>query len=242
MRRFLLIAFASVLTVHSFAQDTASRKTLLKPGNAVPRSNDHFMLQVGYTMWQNKPDSINTGGLSRTFNAYFLFDFPFKTNPNWSVAIGPGIATDNVYLDKTYADLRGVTTAAVFRNQADTNHWRKFKVATAYLEAPVELRFSSNPDNNRSSFKVAVGAKIGTLISAGIKGKNMQTRDDKDISNYTLKEKSKTFFNRNRLSVTGRVGYGPFSLFASYGITPLFKEGLGPAVRPLTVGLTLSGL
>jgi hypothetical protein len=40
----------------------------------------------------------------------------------------------------------------------------------------------------------------------------------------------------------GRIGYGKFSLFTSYTINPVFKEGVAPTVRPLTIGLTLSGL
>jgi hypothetical protein len=57
-----------------------------------------------------------------------------------------------------------------------------------------------------------------------------------------MKESSKRFFNKNRLSGMVRVGYGHFSLFGSYQFTPLFKEGGGPVVRPFSIGLTLSGL
>jgi hypothetical protein len=39
-----------------------------------------------------------------------------------------------------------------------------------------------------------------------------------------------------------RVGYGNVTLFGSYTLTDLFKEGQGPRVKPFSVGLTLSGL
>ena len=39
-----------------------------------------------------------------------------------------------------------------------------------------------------------------------------------------------------------RVGYGNLSLFGTYQIGSLIKEGLGPQVKPYTIGLTLSGL
>ena len=42
----------------------------------------------------NRPDSIGTKGFSRTFNMYLMLDFPFRTNPHFSVALGPGFATD----------------------------------------------------------------------------------------------------------------------------------------------------
>lgn len=217
------------------------RPTGVKPVN-MPRSSDHVMLQLGYTNWQGKPDSINTDGLHRTFNAYFLFDFPFKTNPHWSVAVGAGVAVDNIYFDKTYVGIKDNTPSLVFRNLQDTNRFKKYKLMTTYLEAPVELRFSARPEDNKRSFKVALGVKVGTLVGAVVKGKNLENRNGNTVLSYTAKEKSKRFFNQNRLSATARIGYGSFSLFGSYALTPLFKEGQAPTIRPLTVGLTLSGL
>ncbi len=115
-------------------------------------------------------------------------------------------------------------------------------MATAYLEAPVELRFSSNPDDNKKSVKLALGVKVGTLLSAQVKGKNLQNRGGTTVNEYKVKESSKQFFNKNRLSATARFGYGHFSLFGSYQITSLFKEGVAPKINPFSVGLTLSGL
>ena len=242
MRKVLLVVLSGMISTSLFAQnDSVARKAALTPGNAV-KGGDHFMIQLGYLTWNNKPDSIQTKGLPRTFNMYFLFDFPFKTNPKWSVAIGPGIATDHMFFNETTVGIARNTSNVVFDNVSDTNHFKKYKLTTAYLEAPVELRFSSNPYENKRSVKVAVGAKVGTLLSATVKGKELQNSADRTINDYTMKEKSKRFFNTTRLSGTARLGYGPFSLFASYGITPVFKEGVGPQVRPLTIGLTISGL
>ena len=225
-----------------FAQsDSIPKKNVLSP-KIMPRSNDHFILQLGYTTWNGQPDSINTGGIPRTFNAYFLFDFPFKTNPHWSAAIGAGIGTDNIFFDKTNVDIKSLSTAIRFENLEDTNSFKKYKLATSYLEAPVELRFRSKPGDDRRSVKAAVGLKVGMLLNAHTKGKNLENKGGNTINDYKVKEYSKKFFNKNRLAATARLGYGHFSLFGSYQITTLFKEGEGPAVRPLTVGLTLSGL
>ena len=239
MRRIVLSFFIVLSSITLFAQnDSAARK----PSVTLPRANDHFLMQLGYTTWQGKPDSIQTGGLPRTFNMYFLFDYPFKTNPHWSVAIGAGIATDNMFFDKTTVGIKDPTTRVIFADVSDTSNFKKYKLATAYLEAPVELRFALNPDNNARSFKFAIGAKVGTLLNAHTKGKTLRDKGGNTLISYTLKENSKRFFNQNRLSLTARVGVGHFSLFGSYAVTPLFKEGLGPVIRPMSVGLTLSGL
>ena len=90
--------------------------------------------------------------------------------------------------------------------------------------------------------QVALGVKIGALINAHVRASELQNSKDETLNDYVLKESSKRFFSKSRVSGTARVGIGHFSLFASYGFTPIFQEGLGPTVRPLTVGLMLSGL
>ena len=117
-----------------------------------------------------------------------MFDFPFKTNPQFSVAIGAGIGSSNIIFDKMEVEVAGSTQTLRFRNLADTNQWKKFKLVSAYLEAPVELRFTLDPANYSRSFKVALGAKIGTLLNIHTKAKNFQNKTGGAINSYTRKE------------------------------------------------------
>lgn len=207
------------------------------------RSKDHLLIQIGIDSWANMPDTINTRGIARSFNMYFMFDFPFKTNPKLSAAIGAGIGTNNMYFDETIIDIAGRRANRIsFTDASDTTHFKKYKLMTTYLEAPVELRFSARPDMPRKSFKAAIGVKVGTMLAASAKGKNLQNSADQSINNYTSKEKSKRYFNSTRISLTGRVGFGNLSLFGSYQVNAFIKEGFGPDVKPFSVGLTLSGL
>lgn len=248
MRRIAFSALLLILTGAAMAQDsTATTGTTTTTTTKTKRtfetaSNDHFMMQLGYTSWTNKPDSIHTKGFPRAFNIYLMLDFPFKTNPHFSVALGPGISTDNIYFSKTYVGIKDATSTLRFQNLADTSHFKKYKLATAFAEVPVELRYRFNPGDDRRSVKLALGAKVGTLLNAHVKGRDLQDKNGNTLLAYTQKESSKRFFNKNRLSLTARAGYGHFTAFASYSVTPLFKEGTGPVVRPLTIGLTLSGL
>ena len=128
------------------------------------------------------------------------------------------------------------------KDVSDTTHFKKYKLATAWLEVPVELRYSFNPENPNKSLKIAIGAKVGTLVNAHTKGKTWQNSQNQTLISYIQKESSKRFFNSTRIVPTIRVGYGHFSLYGAYQVTSLFKEGLGPDVRPYSIGLTLSGL
>lgn len=241
MKKALLLSLFALTGIILFAQEKPKSDSK-KKFNLKNRANDHLLLQVGYTGWSKIPDSINTKGLSRSFNMYFMFDFPFKSNQQISVGIGAGVGTDNIYFDKTYVGIKDPTPTLRFIDQSDTNHFKKNKLATAFLEAPLELRFSSNPETPNKTFKVALGIKVGVLVNAHIKQKNLETAQGATLIDYTEKQASKHFFNSNRIVATARIGYGVFGVFGTYQLNPLFKEGLGPNVEPYTIGLTLSGL
>ena len=237
----LLISGALLFSIAMQAQETPAPATAKPKIDLSNRPNDHFMVQLGYAGWAGIPDTINTKGISKTLNVYFLFDFPFKTNPHLSMAFGPGIATDHILFGKTNVGIKDNTSTIHFTNQADTNHFKKTKLATAYLEAPVEFRYTADPMTGKG-LKLAFGVKVGTLINAHTRNSKYQDKNNQLLNDFVTKESSKRFFNKNRLSITGRVGMGHLSIFGSYQVTPLFKDGLGPVVRPFAIGINFSGL
>lgn len=206
------------------------------------RANDHFMIQLGYDGWAGKPDSIHTKGFPHSINAYFMLDFPFKTDPRFSIGLGAGISGASMYFDKTIVQVAGTTTRLNFKNAADTNYYKKFKLATAYAEVPVELRFTMDPEHNSQSWKFVLGAKIGTMINVHTKGKTLVNKSGSTLNAYTMKENSKRYFNGTRLAATARIGIGLFSIFGSYQVNQFLKEGLGPEIHPYSIGIGLSGL
>jgi hypothetical protein len=241
MKKILFIISCSLFVISISAQDEpkpGSKKKTTLPG----RANDHLLIQLGATNWAGKPDSIHTKGLSRSFNAYFMFDFPFKSDNRFSAAIGAGIGTDNIYFSKTYVGIKDITPTLRFQDVSDTNHFKKSKLTTAFLEAPIEFRFSSDPATPNKSYKFALGLKIGTLLNAHTKGKTWQTKGGGTLIPYTEKQTSKRFYNSNRFVATARFGYGVFSIYGAYQINTLFKEGFAPDIRPYSIGLTISGL
>ena len=208
------------------------------------RANDHFMLQYGFDGWPSIPDSINTSGFSRHFNAYFMIDKPFRTSPKFSIAFGLGIGSSNIFFSDTYINLKSNTTTLPFTNASQQDHFDKYKLNTTFLEVPLELRFVTNPAQPDKGFKIALGIKGGLLLSAHTKGKNLIDSSGKSIydSKYIEKESEKKFINNTRAALTGRIGYGHISLDGSYQATSFLKSGAGPTINPYSFGLTLSGL
>ena len=241
MKKIALFVFSCLLINSLLAQDTTFKKKK-EPISLAGRANDHFLVQFGLAGWAGKPDSIATGGFSKSFNVYFMFDFPFKTNPKLSMAFGPGISSDHILFDKTYVGIKDPTQTLRFTDQSDTNHFKKTKLNTTYLEAPIEFRYTANPLNSDKSFKFAIGVKVGTMINAHTRNKDLENKSGNSLNSYTMKETSKRFFNTTRLVGTARVGLGHFSLYGSYQVTTLFKEGVAADIRPFSIGLTISGL
>jgi hypothetical protein len=69
--------------------------------NLANRPNDHFMIEFSYDNWVGKTDSMNTSGFSRGFAMYFMFDFPFKSDPHFSIGAGIGIDASNIFFHNT---------------------------------------------------------------------------------------------------------------------------------------------
>jgi hypothetical protein len=223
-------------------QDQKRKMNLAQLGLA-NRSKDHLLIQVGIDNWANAPDSLNIRGASRSFNMYLMFDFPFKTNPKLSVAVGAGIGTSNMYFKDTYIDIAGRTGNTLsFQDVSDTTRFKKYKLMTTYLEAPVEFRWTKNPERPKSSLKVALGGKIGTMLGASTKGKNLLNSAGQTVNSYIQKEKSKRYFNTTRIALTGRIGLGNVFVFGTYQVNSFIKDGFGPDVRPYSIGIMMSGL
>jgi hypothetical protein len=240
MRKLLIAVVALGTAFTSFSQDLEPKKKF----DLSQRPADHFMLQLALNSWQGAPDSINShiSGFQRSANVYIMLDKPFKGNPKMSIAGGLGIGTANIYFKKMTVDIASNKTMLPFRAVDTLDNFKKFKLSTAFLEVPLELRFTANPETPNKSIKAAVGVKLGTMLNAKTKGKTLRNAAGNVINGYTVKESSKGYFNTTRLAGTARVGYGIFTLFGSYSFTSVFKDGVAPDVKGMQFGLTISGL
>lgn len=243
MRKFFVIAAVfSFLSLGAWSQNTApgikfsstTRDTLpqiKKPGR------DFLMLQFGYTNWLNQPDSVKTKPFAYTFNIFMCYDFPIAKT-KLSFAAGLGVSTTSVYLKNQTLAISDTGTAG---NDAtfvtDAVGYKRYKFNTAYLTAPFELRYYSNTNNRNKGFKAAAGLQIGTLLGGHTKGQ-------RSVSGSIIKEKQNTkrYLSPWNFSATARLGWGNFSVFGSYNLTNVFKDGAGPGLTPMSVGICLTGL
>lgn len=211
--------------------------TLVKaqsPSSMIMHSRDFLVVQLSYDTWPGASDSVHTGGISRGVNVAFMYDFAIKQGSHFSVAPGLGVSTSNIFFKNQTADI-GVPNQTL--NFTQDTAYKHFKLATAYLEIPIELRYREFEDNANTGFKVAAGLKFGTLLSAHTKGKLIYAG-----GKQAQKVSDKRYFQTWRVAATLRIGWGNFAVFTSYSLTPLLKTNAGPDIHPLQVGLSLSGL
>lgn len=195
--------------------------------NNVLNSNNEMKVPVGYEFL----DVDFTG--SRTF-ALNLLEKNFSLIGNkFGVTTGLGFQWYNYRFAKN---------AQLFANQDAINgmldtinetKYEKSKLAYTMLNIPLLLEFQTNPNHNTKSFHINAGVIFGVKLCSHTK----TILEDGATTKITVSDD----FNLNpiRLDATASIGYDIVNLFASYSLTPLFKEKEGPKLYPFTAGIYL---
>ena len=235
-KQLLALTFLSFLFI---APSQAQKIDLLpkKKSSISKPSRDFLMVQLTYDNWSNKPDSIKTTGLGRGLGIYLCYDWPIN-NSHFSFASGIGVGSSNIFFKNQELSLTDTgSLGSQVRFVDATESYKKYKFATAYFEAPFELRYFSNKENRNAGFKAAIGLRVGTLLNGHTKG--VYTLDGNKM---TEKVDTKRYLEKWRFAATLRVGYGNFSLLGTYNFNSLFKATNGPQVTPYSIGICISGL
>jgi hypothetical protein len=111
--------------------------------------------------------------------------------------------------------------------------YSKNKLRATYLQVPLMLEFNTSNDPERT-FHVAAGIIGGWKI-----GSQYKQRFESEGKEYKVKVSDDYNLSPLTLDATARIGYRNLTLFATYGLTSLFKDDKGPEVYPVTVGLSL---
>jgi hypothetical protein len=237
----LFFAFGSqAQTTSADAEVVKTKKSFLAVNNQFKKpSKDYIMLQAGFHTWALPSSSnIRLSQRGHDLGAYLCYDFPLARK-NFSFAGGAGIGSSNIYLKDQRISLADTSRANLFANFVSDTSYKRFKLSLNYLEFPLEFRYYGNNDNRNRGFKLAIGAKVGTLINAHTKGFTTTA-----IGNFREKENNRRFFESWRIVPMARIGWGNFSLYGSYQINELFKpvNTQGTGVRPISFGITIGGL
>jgi hypothetical protein len=113
-------------------------------------------------------------------------------------------------------------------------NYTKNTLSSTYLQAPLLLQISTNKNPNKA-WNISAGIVGGIRVDA----RQIQKWEADDKKN---KDKTKDDFQFNpfQASLMATIGYGDWSLYATYGLSDVFNEGSAPKVRGVNAGILLS--
>ena len=208
-------------------------------------------MEFGFNRDMTGPDdfSLYLWG-SRTINFYYQYDIRILKS-RFSFVPGIGLSLERYKFKKArtlaYMTTDSLKLVSPYSQPSDIETFvptavKKSQLITNYVEVPLELKYSSRPDDPARTFKISIGGRVGYLIDSFTK---MKYKEDHEMK--VLKNKQDFNLTQLRYGLYTKVGFGNFSIFAYYNLTNLFQSGEGPYIKGVkddfptgTVGISLS--
>lgn len=241
MTKLTVLLFLVSLSVTTFGQTTETKSRVGRPD--LPGI---VTLEFGLNRGLDAPDRFDLGLFgSRSINIYYQYELRIL-NSRMSFVPGIGLSLERFKFRNgdilTFPGDNRDSVILVRMADHQITRLKKSQLITNYIDVPLELRYTSNPDDAARSFKISVGARVGYLYDAMTK---IKFREDGELKQ--IKDKQNFNLNRLRYGVSAKVGFGNFALFGYYNLSPLFKEreGIYNMGRPIdfntfTVGISLA--
>lgn len=172
-------------------------------------------------------------GKSITVNLNFA-EWAFKNEANnFGVVTGLGVSFMDFTFDQPITIEKAGGDGIIMPVGLDPDGLKKTKLNISYLTAPLMLEVKTPLRAGQSRLYLAAGVIGGVNIGSHTKYKYKNDKE-KTRSNFNL--------NQFKYDLTGRIGFGDFTLFVNYGMTPLFKDGRGPELHPVTFGFSFPNI
>jgi hypothetical protein len=219
------------------------------------RFNPHWAgLEFGPNIMTNIDYSIYGGDYQEAVDADFLELNPGKSltwnlniaeyaftnkRKNFGVVTGLGFSfQDYAFDDRNYTIIKEDDTGIIVPKPINPNEHgenvKKTKLHINYMTVPLMLEVKT-PLRMGSSRLYLAGGVIGSLY-LGSHTKYKYEGGDKH------KKHSSFHINKWKYELTGRIGFGDFCVFANYSMTTLFKDGKGPGVQPMMIGISFPNI
>lgn len=238
MTKLPVYLFLSAVTLcfNAAAQETS--ETPRPNRRSLPDLPGSFVLEFGFHRTLDAADTFDIGFWgSRAVNVYYQLDKRIG-NSKFSIHPGIGFSFERFKFKNNYTLTSSVSETELIPAGDLYPGIKKSMLVTNYINVPLEIRFSTRPDDPGRSFRVSVGGRIGYLYDSFTKIKyseDGEVRTIKDKQNYNLR--------KLRYGAFFKVGAGNLGLITYYNLTPLFDDDEGPEqaeMSTFTIGLSLS--
>lgn len=166
---------------------------------------------------------------SLTVNINFA-EYTFSNDRNsLGLITGLGLSMMDFRFDQPMTLIKDPISGLLLPVDLDPAGFKKSKLNVTYLTAPLILEIATPLKFNQHRLTLGAGVIGGLNVGSRTKIKTDDGKS-KDRRNFNI--------NPLKYDLTGRIGLGELCIFANYGMTPLFKEGKGPELVPLTIGIS----
>ncbi|OQX97264.1 MAG: hypothetical protein B6I20_12990 [Bacteroidetes bacterium 4572_117] len=165
---------------------------------------------------------------SWVFNINFIeFSIPFGKSAGLVTGMG---ATWNKYQFRNNVNVFENSEGTIVAEKELVKEYEKNSLNLWYMSIPLLFEFQIPVARSKPGIHVSFGVVGSLKLDSRAK---QHTKDDE----YVVK--SDFQIPGFKYGFTARIGYKFIKLFANYDVVPLFKEGRGPEVYPVSAGITL---
>jgi hypothetical protein len=229
-----------VIMLAGFAGYSQEKKKTVRPD--IP---GNILVEFGFNQKSGAtpPDFQKSFWGSRTINFYYQYPIRIMKS-NFSLIPGVGLSLERWKFSNNYTlpyqpDANGAYQLVNANTIFPTGNINRSFLVNNYVEAPIEIRYDTNPEDIARSFNVSFGARFGVLYDSFMKVDYTENGEDK-----SNKDKQWHGMNQTRMGFYGRVGIGGFGLFTYFNQTPMFQTNKGPNNTPMsswTFGISVNG-
>ena len=225
--------------IHDEKQDT-----LKKPGShrhihnwsGIELAENGFLTDANNVSMPANADymSLNYGLRNLSWNLN-LFEKDFKfAHDHLQIVTGLGFSFNSFNM-KNKSTLNADSSYTSNLNTINNNSVTliKNKLRESFITIPLLLELNTSK-NQSQNFHIAAGVIGGLKLGSSTK----QVFKEEDKTYRDIRRDDYNLFPF-KLDATLRVGYGMFTMFATYSLTPLFQTGKGPELYPFNVGIRI---
>jgi len=237
--KIILICICCSFVFTTFSQEQQQNLSEIQAKmkkEAVEVFRDRLIVDVYHSFWFHVPAPVDQK-FNPGFNIAILWDF--KANKKSPISFGLGVGC-TYHTQFSNAQLKYDTKTEITKyyllpdiiSKKDTS-MKLNRMTYISCNIPLEFRY-----RHKSGFKFTVGVRLGLIaeISQRYKGKDLEGNNTEENFKYFLKtDRQKVNFDAYM-----RCGWKFVAVYYSYQVNRLFNEGKGPAINPMSVGISLS--
>ncbi|MEP1035259.1 outer membrane beta-barrel protein [Ekhidna sp.] len=220
----------TILVLSASAQDGLKRPDI--PGE--------LMVDIGFNVWSSMPGALEKRTWSsKSIALYYTKRKAFSSKLSLNYGVGFGLEKMSLGDSSTlFSNLMVNDTLQSVFIGPNTQNYDKNKLATTYLDFPVEFRFHPMGTEDGEGLFLGIGGIVGLRLNAHTKWKY-------DNNGETVRQKVSGKFNLNsfRYGYQVRLGFRGVHVFYKRFVSPVFKDTFEDGFNPVmtTVGINVTG-